>query len=634
MRHRERSVAIHKTGNLVFNGYRKIGYASFLTAISLFILLSQGQASTQQNTSLPSHGFSMFGQLKYQPGFTHFDYVNPNAPKGGEYKFAILGIFDSLNPFVMKGKVAHGMRYCFATLLEPSGDEPASYYGYVAEWIRVAPDFSWVVFNLNPNARFNNGEPITADDIIFSFNTLREKGIPLFKANYKEITKVEKISDHQIKFYCPDNKSREIPAILGQIPALSKKYYERHVFEEATLAAPVCSGPYEVYSVGFGRFIIYKRVQNWWGQNIPSQKGRHNFDQTRYDYYRDMNSMFEAFKNGLTDVRYEMSSKTWFTGYDFSAVKEGRIKKELIKHSLCFPGGLGFVFNTRREIFADRRVRQAITEIFDFNWINKNLFYNQYQRALSHFPNTVFVATGLPKGEEKTLLEKFKGQIPEEIFKASYSLPDHKNEEDIRKSKDKALALLKEAGWEIKNQQLINMKTDKPFVFEVLDSDHFYLKSFLHLQRCLRQIGIEMKIRRLDTPAYQDRIARFDFDMIMVSNPQRTVPGKEQFDMWGSQAANISGAKNYAGIHDKVVDELIKVIETAPTFNDLIVRTRALDRVLLWGYYMIPAWYKDSLTIAYWDRFGRPSTAPSHTPFSFETWWVDEKKENAIFSSR
>jgi len=570
----------------------------------------------------------MFGQLKYPKEFTHFDYVNPNAPKGGDYKFAELGAFDSLNPFIIKGKAASGMQYCFATLLEPSGDEPASYYGYVAESVQVAPDFSWVIFNLNPNACFNNREPITADDIIFSFNILREKGMPLFKANYKEITKVEKISDHQIKFHCPDNKSHEIPAILGQLPALSKNYYEKHPFDETSLDFPVCSGPYEVNAVNQGRFITYKRVKGWWGENLPSQKGRHNFDLTRYDYYRDSNAMFEAFKSGLTDVRHEMSSKTWLTGYDFSAVKNGYVKKERVKDFLCW--GLGFFFNTRREIFSDRRVRQALTEIFDFNWLNKNLFYNQYQRAISYFPNTNFVATDLPKDEEKMLLEKFKGHIPEEIFTTPYTVPDHKNDEDLRKSKDKALALLKEAGWEIKDEQLINTKTGHPFTFEVLDSDHSFLKSLLHLQRCLKQIGIEVKIRRLDTPVYQDRIAQFDFDMIIVLTPQRTVPGKEQFDMWGSIASNTPGTRNYAGIQDKVIDALIEDITNAPTFDSLIARTKALDRLLLWGYYMIPGWYKESLTIAYWDRFGRPEIAPTQNPLPFDTWWLDKDKAKKL----
>ncbi len=591
----------------------------------------QPQTSSQAIThSSTSHGFSTFDQLKYKANFTNFNYVNPSAPKGGLIKIAALGTFDSLNPFIIKGTSAQGMTRCFATLLEPSGDEPASYYGYVAESIEVAPDHSWVIFNLNPNAKFNNEQTITADDVIFSFNILKEKGNPIYRTYYKAVTTVEKLSDHQVKFYCPNNKSREIPAILGQLPILSKTYYDHHVFEETSLTPPVCSGPYEVASFDPGRFITYKRVQNWWGENLPTQKGRHNFDSLKIDYYRDSNAMFEAFKNGQVDVRFENSSKLWATGYNFPAVDNGYIRKELIKHSLCIPGGQGFFFNTRREIFSDRRVREAITEMFDFTWANKNLFYGMYQRSLSYFPNTSFEARGLPSIEEIHYLNEYKNQLQPEVLTKSFSLPEHKDEQEIRNSKNKALALLNEAGWEIKNQKLVNKKTEQPFVFEALIADQALERIFLHFQGYLKLIGIEMKIRLVDVSTYQQRMDQYDFDMTMGLNPQSPTPGNEQRDMWSSQAANTPGTRNIAGIRDKVVDELIEKLIESEDYKTLILRTRALDRVLLWGYYMIPAWYSGSLPIVYWDRFGRPEMSPPYEPFSLETWWFDPDREKKL----
>jgi microcin C transport system substrate-binding protein len=598
---------------------------------SSVVLASGPQSTTEsQMPSSTSHGFSVFGKLKYKPGFTSYDYVNPNAPKGGEIRIAALGTFDSLNPFIIKGTPAQGVLRCFATLLEQSGDEPASHYGYVAESIEVAQDLSWVVFNLNPNAKFNNGQAITADDVIFSFNALREKGSPMFRTYYKAVTLVEKLSDHQVKFLCPGNKSREIPVILGQLPVLSKAYYEHHAFAETSLTPPVCSGPYEILRLDPGRFITYKRIQNWWGENLPTQKGRHNFNKVKIDYYRDSNAMFEAFKNGQVDVRFENSSKLWATGYDFPAVKQGYVKKQLIKHSLCIPGGQGFFFNTRRDIFSDRRVRQAITEMFDFAWANKNLFYNRYERTMSYFPNTPFEARGLPGAEEKDFLEKYKDQVPSEVLAKEFSLPENKNEQDIRKSRDKALTLLNEAGFEIKGQKLVNKKTGNPFVFETLIADQAMEKIFLHFKGYLNLIGIEMKIRLVDVSTYQQRMDQYDFDMVMSVNPQSPTPGNEQRDMWSSQAASTPGTRNIAGVREKVVDDLIEQLIESHDYKTLALRTRALDRVLLWGYYMVPAWYSGSLPVSYWDRFGRPEITPPYEPFSVETWWLDPNKEKQL----
>lgn len=596
----------------------------------LFITAISSVCFAETPTATFSHGFSTFGELKYPSTFTHFEYVNPNAPKGGELKTAGLGTFDNLNPFIIKGTPVVGISRCYAALLDQSFDEPASHYGYVAEAISVAPDLSWVIFKLNPKAQFNNGQKITADDVIFSFNALREKGQPLFRTYYKAITKVEKLSEHEVKFHCPGNKSREIPSILGQVPVLSKTYYETHPFEETTLTPSPCSGPYEISSIDAGRSITYKRIKNWWGENIPSQKGRYNFDIIKVDYYRDSNAMFEAFKNGQIDIRYESSAKLWSTGYTFPAVEQGFVKKEKIKHSLCLPGSYGLFFNTRREIFKDRKVRQALTEMFDFNWANKNLFYNMYQRIQSYFPNTAFAASGIPEGEEKALLEPYKGQIPVEVFTTPFTLPEHPNEQSIRKSADKALCLLKDAGWEIKNQKLINVKTGKPFVFEALIYDQSSEKVFLHFQGYLKFVGIEMKVRLVDVSTYQERIDQFDFDMILASNPQSPSPGNEQRDMWSSVAANAKGSRNVAGIQEKAIDEIIEKLIDAKDYKTLITTTKALDRLLLWGYYMIPAWTTDSIPIVFWDRFSRPTITPTFNPFTFDAWWIDNEKAKRL----
>lgn len=603
---------------------RILRFLVFLAAIfSGFSFQAQAQATF-------SHGFSTFGDLKYPSTFTHFDYVNPNAPKGGEIKAAGLGTFDNLNPFIIKGTSAQGISKCYATLLESSFDEPATHYGYVAEAVSVAPDFSWVIFKLNPKACFNNGKGITADDVIFSFNILREKGQPLFRTYYKAITTVEKLSDFEVKFHCPGNKSREIPAILGQLSILSKVYYETHSFEETTLTPPPSSGPYEIESLDAGRSITYKRVKNWWGENIPSQKGRHNFDIIKVDYYRDSNAMFEAFKNGQVDIRHEGSSKLWSTAYTFPAVEQGFVKKNLVKHSLCIPGSQGLYFNTRREIFENRKVRRALTEMFNFNWANKNLFYNMYQRIQSYFPNTPFAATGIPEGDEKALLEAYKDQIPAEVFEAPFTLPEHNDEKDIRESSNKALSLLKEAGFEIKNQKLINVKTGKPFAFEALIYDQSLEKVFLHFQGYLKLIGIEMKIRLVDVSTYQERTDQYDYDMIMATNPQSPTPGNEQRDMWGSAAANMKGSANKAGIHEKAIDEIIEKLIDSKDYTTLIITTKALDRLLLWGYYMVPAWTTNSVPIAFWDRFNYPGITPPYNPFTFDAWWIDTDKEKRL----
>lgn len=598
-----------------------------LLAVLLFILtkITSSCASTIQ------HGYATFGDLKYPADFKNFDYVNPEAPKGDNIKTGALGTFDSLNPFIIKGTPPVGMFRCFATLLEPAYDEPASNYGYVAEKIEIANDRTWVIFHLNPKACFNNGTPITADDVIFSFETLCAEGKPLFSSYYKAINKVEKITNHQVKFYFKDNKSQELIAILGQIPLLSHTFYKQHSFSEANLQTFPCSGPYFIEKVDAGRTIVFKRVMNWWGENIPTQKGKNNFNIIQTDFYRDANAMFEAFKKGEIQVQIEMSMKRWATEYTFPAFTQGKVKKyPLYDHKLSY-GSYGLYINTRRPLLNNKLVRQALTELFDFEWANNNLFYKLSKRNQNYFPNSPFAAQRIPQGEELKFLEQFKNRLPAEIFTQPFRLPVYKSAADKQATRSKALSLLKQAGWELKSQKLVNSKTGQPFVIEFLLYNPSTQRVALHFQNCLKEVGIELKVTSVDLSAYQERCDQLDFDIILQVIPQSPTPGNEQRNMWSSSAANQPGTFNIAGVNDPVIDEVIEKLIESPDYETLITRTKALDRLLLWGYYMIPAWQPECIFWVMWDRFKFPNPmCPPYNPVSFTTWWADLDKKNTL----
>jgi microcin C transport system substrate-binding protein len=577
----------------------------------------------------PKQGCATFGALKYGAWAKHYDYVNPNAPKGGGIRFAALGTFDSFNPFIIKGVAAAEIRKCFATLLSQSLDEPASSYAYVAETVDTAPDLSWVVFNINPKATFADGTPITADDIIFSVTALREKGMPLYHSYYKAVTHVEKLSERSVKFHCPGNKNREIALILGQLPALSKKFYETVPFQETSLMKPLCSGPYQVSEAEPGRFVIYERVKNWWGENLLSQKGMHNFDTLRYDYYRDSTAMFEAFKTGQVDYRYENVSRLWATGYDFPAVDKGAIvKKNFPVRKYGFTQG--FFLNTRRDLFQDRHVRKALISLLDFEWANKNLFYGLYSRNYSYFADSEFDTLGKLEPAVKTVLETYGEKIPKEALESDFTLPKFTTEQEGRVVYNNILALLKEAGWIIRNQKLVHEKTGRPFQFEILIPEAAIQKIALHYKSCLEKVGIIVSVRLVDVSTYTERLEKQDFDCIMHALAQSPTPGNEQRDMWSSQVANTPNSNNVAGIHDPVVDDLIEKIIEAPDYETLKTYVKALDRVLLFGYYMVPGWKTGMSPVAYWNRFSMPDTLPSFEPFNPTTWWFDADKNAKV----
>ncbi len=580
-----------------------------------------------------THGIDLYNELKYPADFTHFEYVNPDAPKGGDLVLAGVGSFDSLNPFVIKGTAAAGMSYVhpsflYATLLSHTADEANSSYCYIAEKINLSPDRRSVVFTLRKEAAFHDGSPITSEDVVFTFDTLKAKGQPFYKAYYREIVKAEAIGDRQVKFTFMDNKNRELPIIIGEMPILSKRYYQTNDFSSASLKIPLGSGPYKIKAMDPGKSITYERVKGWWGENLPVNKGRYNFDQIGYLYFLDPTVAFEAFKSGDVDFRMETSSKRWVAAYDFPAIRSGAVKKITPKKG-SNQGMFGIGFNTRRPIFNDVRVRRAIARALDFEWVNENIFSGLYKRSRSYFENSEFAARGLPTGEELAILNRFKDKLPPQIFTQEFRPPINKKPGDIRIHLKEAREMLEEAGWVIENQKRVNAKTKVPLRFEILITSPEYLRPMSSFIRHLKRLGIEARTRMVDSAQYAVRIDEFDFDIIMMAMGQSESPGNEQLEFWSSKAADIKGSRNYSGIKDPVVDSLIELLIDAPTRKKLVQRTQALDRTLLWGHYVIPGWYSDRYWLAFWNKFDRPKITPKYL-FDITTWWVDPAKEAAL----
>lgn len=592
--------------------------------MTTFLISSLHAETVPPPQSQPTHGIAIFGDLKYPENFNHYDYVNPDAPKGGNVKLATTGGFDSFNPFVIKGDAAAGAGLLHCTLLDIAQDEPFSLYGYLAEKVEVAPDHKSVTFTLNKNAKFSDGSPVTVDDVIFSFNMQVKKGLPIFAQYYKDVMKVEKAGPDQVRFLFSTDRNRELPAILGQLYVFSKAYYTKHSFEAADLTPPVGCGPYKVKNFQAGQTVTYERIPEWWGENLPSQKGQHNFDVT-YVYFRDQSVQFEGFKGGAYDFHLENIAKNWATSYKIPAVTEGKIVLKEVPNQL--PQGITmFAFNTRKPLFQDPKVRQALTEAFDFEWINKNLFFNSYVRARSYFNNSDMASSGLPQGDELALLEPFKDQLPAELFTEEFKLPVSNGSGQDRRLIEKANKLLEEAGWVIKNGQRVNQKTGEPFTFELLQNDPNYERSALALQRNLKSLGINMTIRTVTPSQYVERVQNYDYDMTFVGIPETETPGNEQRDFWVSAYANTPGGRNFAGIKDPIIDKLVPLLLDSQDRPTLKTRVHALDRVLLRGYYGIPGWYSKTSRFAYWNKFGHPTKAPKDG-VGFSAWWVDPALE-------
>jgi len=579
----------------------------------------------------PVHALAMHGEPKYGPDFEHFDFVNPDAPKGGEVHLAVVAdTFDNFNPFTLRSAetAAVAVGSMFETLTTGSGDEAFTEYGLIAESIETPVDRSWVAYNLRPEARWHDGQPITADDVVFSLDILTTKGHPFYRAYYASVDKAEKIDDHKVKFTFKSGMNRELPLIMGQLPVLPKHYWETRDFEATNLDLPIGSGPYKIKSFEAGRSVTYERVKDYWGQNVPINVGTNNWDIIRYDYYRDETVSLEAFKAGAYDFREERSAKSWATGYDVPAVKQGRLKLELIKNEV--PTGMQcFAFNTRRGMFGDRRVRQALAYAFDFEWTNKTLFYGQYTRTKSYFSNSELASSGLPSAEELQILEKYRGRIPDEVFTTEYDPPTTDGSGNIRDNLRKAVELLKQAGWGIKDRKLVDPGTGQPMAFEILLNDPLFERISQPMVQNLERLGIKASIRTVDSAQYESRTDHYDFDVVVESFGQSLSPGNEQRDFWGSKSADTPGGRNRIGIKDPVIDELVDLVISAPDRQSLINRTHALDRVLLWGHYVIPHWHIQAWRVAYWNKFSRPETTAKYR-LGFDTWWVDPAKDAAL----
>jgi microcin C transport system substrate-binding protein len=489
--------------------------------------------------------------------------------------------------------------------------------------VETPDDRSWVIFRLRPQARWQNGTPVTADDVVFSFNTLMEKGHPQYRSYYRDVKEAVKLDARAVKFTFAGHQNRELPLIIGQLPVFSKAYFTTHSFEKTTLEPPMGSGPYKVGKLKAGHFITYVRDPNYWGRDLPLKKGRHNFDRIRYDYYRDDTVAIEGLKAGEYDIRVENVAKVWATAYnDLPALKDGRMVKEMIPHQIS-TGMQAFVMNTRRPMFQDIRVRQALGLAFDFEWTNKQFFYDAYSRTTSYFSNSPFAAQGIPEGEELAFLTPYKDQLPPALFTQTIEQPKTDGSGNNRPNLREADRLLQEAGWVVKDMKRINPATGKPMEIEFLLQRPMFERVIAPMIRNLERLGIKGRIRTVDTAQYQKRLDTFDFDMVVYVFSQSNSPGNEQMDFWHSARANVEGSRNIIGIQHPVVDALVEKIVGAHSRPELVAATRALDRVLLWQYYVIPNWHLQSFRMIYWNKFGKPKVAPPYG-LALDTWWFKQ----------
>jgi microcin C transport system substrate-binding protein len=613
---------------------KPVGAAAFATILCLAFTIPGASAPC---LAQPAHGLAMHGDLKYPAGFQHFDYVEPDAPNGGSVRIAQIGTFDSFNPFIIKGIPAAGVAFIgqsllYDALMTASQDEPFSQYGLLAETIETPDDRSWVEFTLRAEARWHDGKPVTPEDVIWTFETLLSKGLPFYRAYFGNVAGVEKTGVRGVRFSFAPGDNRELPLILGQLPILPRHYWAEREFDTTSLEPPLGSGPYAVAAFEAGRHVTWKRRDDYWGKDLPVNRGRNNFGELRVDYYRDTDVAIEALKAGAFDYRAENNSKKWATAYDVADVREGRLRKELIPNGRP-QGSQGFVYNLRRTIFADPKVRRALAYAFDFEWSNKMLFYGQYQRTRSYFENSELAARGLPSAAELAILEPFRGRVPEDVFTTEYRPPQTDGSGNIRSNLKTAVELLGEAGWSIRDGVMTHAETGAVLEFEILLMQAGFERVVLPLKKNLERIGVKASVRTVDVAQYRRRIDSFDFDMIVAPRGQSESPGNEQRDFWSSASADVEGGRNYGGIKDPVIDELVERVIAAPDRKALVTRTRALDRVLLWGHYMIPNFYPSADRVLYWDRFGRPDVTP-YRGVQFDTWWIDASKDARLKKKR
>jgi microcin C transport system substrate-binding protein len=566
-----------------------------------------------------AQGIAMHGMPKYGADFPHLDYVNPGAPKGGELRLSKNGSFNNLNNHVITGNNAEGLEYVNDKLMQRVWDEPFTMYGLVAEWIEVAPDRSWITFHLRKESRFHDGTPMTAEDVKYSYEMYRAHGHPVRRRVYGLVNKVEIVGPREIKFTFGPGYDHECVMILAMMPVLPKHYWEKQDVSKTTLTPPLGSGPYRIVSLEPGRKIVYERVKDYWAKDLPVNRGQYNFDTLTYTYFRDDDISLQAFKSGAYDLRREFDITKWQTRYEFNALKEGRAVKEEIAHQR--PEWLkALVFNLRRPMFADRRVREALSLMFNAEWLNKSLYYGQLKRISSAFPNSELAASGVPTGEELRILEQYRADLPADAFGEAYAPPAG----DMRENKRRAIALLKEAGWSFRDGALVNAKGE-PFSFEILLGDPGDEKTALQFTRDLGSIGVRARVRTVDNAQFVGRLDAFDYDMVAYRWINSLSPGNEQVNYWGIKSAQTKGSRNYAGIENPAVDAIADSIGRSPDRETLVARSHALDRALMYGYYMIPLFYLGRDLVAYDADIERPAATPIYG-MVLESWWRKPKK--------
>jgi microcin C transport system substrate-binding protein len=575
----------------------------------------------------PRHSLSIFGELKYGADFKHFDYVRPDAPKGGRLVTigtGALTTFDSFNGFILKGDAAQGLELLFDSLMVRAFDEPDAMYGLVARSADVAPDRRSVVFKLRPEARFADGSPLTAEDVVASFTLLKEKGHPTIRLQLADVERAEALDAETVRYSFNGERTRDLPLVVAGLPILSKRYYATREFDQTTLEPPLGSGPYRIGDFRQGAFVSYRRRADYWAKDLPVNVGRFNFDEIRYEYFRDRTAAIEALKSGMLDLREEFLSKDWATAYDIPQVREGRLIK-LTLPDASPSGAQGFFLNMRRAKFQDLRVRKALGLAFDFEWSNRNLFYGLYTRTESFFENSDMKASGLPSPEELALLEPYRDKLPPEVFGEPYRPPVSDGSGSDRRLLREAARLLDEAGWVLKDGKRVNAKGEA-LEIEFLTVEPTFERIIAPFIRNLQAIGVQGYIRRVDAAQENRRRKSFDFDIVTARYVLALTPGVEVRSFWSSQSAATEGSYNLAGISDPVVDALITRILEARSRAELVAATRALDRVLRAGHYWVPHWYKAAHHVVHWDRFGRPPEKPKYQRGILDTWWFEPGK--------
>ena len=580
------------------------------------------------------HGLSLFGDIKYPAGFKRFDYVNPEAPKGGVVRQIAVGTFDNFNIAVagVKGNIAGAVALIYESLTTASLDEVSTEYGLLAEAVSHPEDFSSVTYRLRAEAKWHDGKPVTPEDVIFSLDAFK-KYHPQYSAYYRHVVKAEKQSERDIKFTFDMPGNRELPQIVGQLVVLPKHWWEgstpagvKRDIGATSLEPPLGSSAYKIKEFVPGRSISVERVKDYWGRDLNVNIGRHNFDELRYEYFRDGTVALEAFKGDQVDWRTENSAKNWATAYDFPAVADKRV---VLEEFLNRSSGImqGFAMNLRRDKFKDARVRRALNYAFDFEEMNKQIFFNQYKRIGSYFEGTELASSGLPEGKELEILETVRAEVPPEVFTKAYTNPVGGNAEAVRDNLREALKLLKEAGYEIRERKLVNAKTGAPFELELLGEDPSFERVMLFFKPSLERLGIAVSVRTIDPTQYENRLRTWDFDIVVSSWPESLSPGNEQREFWGSQAADMAGSRNVVGIKNSAIDKLIERVIFTRDRADLVAATKALDRVLLWNHFVVPQWTYNKVRTARWDRFGRPGEPPKYGQSGFPfIWWYDAER--------